>query len=117
MIKSKLRIPKSARLSFKDLSYNKEINQITLKAYKNKLEHHRYRIVISSKNIKKAVIRNKIRRRMYQIIKDQANQIHSGTNKDHVFIIKLKNINSLHSNEISHANLTNTISQHLNNLI
>jgi len=55
-----------------------KLNFITLKFNENGLENSRFGFVVSSKVSKKAVVRNKIKRRMRESVKKKINNIKKG---------------------------------------
>ncbi|MDP4008724.1 MAG: ribonuclease P protein component [Candidatus Peregrinibacteria bacterium] len=86
MLKRQLRLTKKDNI----LKIIKDGNRVAGKFFlckflENKLEHCRFAIIVSKKVEKKAVKRNKCRRRIYEAIRNNVNNI--GSNKSYDIVI------------------------------
>ncbi|MEM4720219.1 MAG: ribonuclease P protein component [Candidatus Bilamarchaeaceae archaeon] len=67
MLKRELRIPARIRLTNPIVFSN---SSLVLKVIKNNQEHSRFRVIVSKKIDKRAVVRNKIRRSFYDAFRE-----------------------------------------------
>lgn len=88
MLARKYHLPKSffAKLPKKSNQIDSEI--FTVKEYNSDLSYSRFGVSISSKIISKAVLRNKIKRIIYDFVRRE--NIYKNSRKDFLFIIKSK---------------------------
>lgn len=91
MLPKKLRLPVKASQNKGETLFRSDC--VILKASPNRFMYNRAGIIFSKNSIKKAVLRNKIKRTIYNLLKENRAFIKTGTTKGHdlLFVVKKTN--------------------------